>query len=147
MTEQRELSAEELEAEAAGKLPDRQAMTTLGDLGSGLVPDSLLDLDVNLDLDADVAAPIDAAIAANANVAAPIDAAIAANANVAAPIDAAVSANVLSPGSISMASAEQDSTIVQDLDGVAEANANQDAVIDQGDTETGTTTGSTETGA
>lgn len=123
MTE-RELTAEELEAEAAGKLPDRQAMTTLGDIGtSGLVPDSLLDLDVNLDLDADVAAPIDAAIAANANVA--------------APIDAAVSANVLSPGSASIATATQDSTIVQDLDGVAEANANQDATIDQGDTETG----------
>jgi hypothetical protein len=123
MTEQRELSAEELEAEAAGKLPDRQAMTTLGDLGSGLVPDSLLDLDVNLDLDADVAAPIDAAVAANANVA--------------APIDAAVSANVLSPDATSVASATQDSTIVQDLDGVATASADQDAVIDQGDTETG----------
>lgn len=123
MTE-RELTAEELEAETAGKLPDRQAMTTLGDLGSsGLLPDSLLDLDVNLDLDADVAAPIDAAIAANANVA--------------APIDAAVSANVLSPGAVSLASANQDSTIVQDLDGVAEANANQDAAIGQGDTETG----------
>ena len=123
MTE-RELTAEELEAESAGKLPDRQAMTTLGDLGSsGLLPDSLLDLDVNLDLDADVAAPIDAAIAANANVA--------------APIDAAVSANVLSPGAVSLASATQDSTIVQDLDGVAEANANQDATIGQGDTETG----------
>ena len=124
MTEQRELTAEELEAEAAGKLPDRQAMTTLGDLGSsGLLPDSLLDLDVNVDLDADVAAPIDAAIAANANVA--------------APIDAAVSANVLSPGAVSLANATQDSTIVQDLDGVAEATANQDAAIDQGDTETG----------
>jgi hypothetical protein len=123
MTEQRELTAEELEAESAGKLPDRQAMTTLGDLGSsGLLPDALLDLDVNLDLDADVAAPIDAAIAANANVA--------------APIDAAVSANVLSPGSASIATANQDSVIDQQLDGVAEANANQDAAIGQGDTET-----------
>ena len=111
MTEKSELTAEELEAEAAGKLPDRQAMTTLGDLGtSGLLPDSLLDLDVNLDLDADVAAPI----------------------------DAAVSANVLSPGSASIATATQDSTIVQELDGVAEANANQDATIDQGDTESTT---------
>jgi hypothetical protein len=124
MTE-RELTAEELEAEQAGKLPDRQAMTTLGDIGTtGLIPDSLLDLDVNLDLDADVAAPIDAAIAANANVA--------------APIDAAVSANVLSPGSASIATATQDSTIVQDLDGVAEADATQTSTIDQGDTESDT---------
>ena len=124
MTEaRRELTNEELEAEAGGKLPDRQAMTTLGDLGSGLVPDSLLDLDVNLDLDADVAAPIDAAIAANANVA--------------APIDAAVSANVLSPDATSVASATQTSTIVQDLDGVAEADATQSSDISQGDTETG----------
>jgi hypothetical protein len=122
---QPELTTEELEAESAGKLPDRQAMTTLGDLPTGLLPDSLLDLDVNVDLDADVAAPIDAAIAANANVA--------------APIDAAVSANVLSPGAVSIASATQDSSIVQDLDGVAEATANQDAAIGQGDTETSTT--------
>lgn len=117
-----ELTEEEVAAEGAGQLPDRQAMTTLGDLDtSSLLPDSLLDLDVNLDLDADVAAPIDAAIAANANVA--------------APIDAAVSANVLSPDATSIASATQNSTIVQDLDGVAEANANQDAEIGQGDTE------------
>jgi hypothetical protein len=128
MTEARnELTAEELEAEAAGKLPDRQAMTTLGDLPTGLLPDSLLDLDVNVDLDADVAAPIDAAIAANANVA--------------APIDAAVSANVLSPGSASVANAVQTSTIVQDLDGVAEADATQSSDISQGDTETDSTTG------
>jgi hypothetical protein len=120
---ERALTDEELEAEAGGKLPDRQAMTTLGDLPTGLLPDALLDLDVNVDLDADVAAPIDAAIAANANVA--------------APIDAAVSANVLSPGSASVANAVQDSTIVQDLDGVAEATANQDAAIGQGDTATG----------
>src|SRR5688500_7974218 len=80
---QQGLSKAELDAESAGRLPDKQAMSTLGDLGGELVPDSLLDVDVNLDLDADVAAPIDAAVAANANVA--------------APIDAAVSANVLSP--------------------------------------------------
>ena len=122
MDKQPELTDEEVAAESAGELPDRKAMTTLGDLDtSSLVPDSLLDLDVNLDLDADVAAPIDAAIAANANVA--------------APIDAAVSANVLSPDATSLASATQNSTIVQDLDGVAEANADQDAAIDQGDTE------------
>jgi hypothetical protein len=125
MTEaRRELTEEELEAETGGKLPDRQAMTTLGDLSTdGLIPNSLLDLDVNVDLDADVAAPVDAAVAANANVA--------------APIDAAVSANVLSTNSASVATATQDSTINQDLDGVAEANANQDATVDQSDTESG----------
>jgi hypothetical protein len=122
-----QLTDEELAAEGAAGLPDRQAMSTLGDLDtSSLVPDSLLDLDVNLDLDADVAAPIDAAVAANANVA--------------APIDAAVSANVLSPDATSVAAATQDSTIVQDLDGVAEATANQDSDIAQGDTEQDTTT-------
>ena len=119
------LSREELEAESAGQLPDKQAMSTLGDLGGELIPNSLLDLDVNVDLDADVAAPIDAAIAANANVA--------------APIDAAVSANVLSAGSVAYASADQDSTILQDLDGTATATANQDATIDQGDTESSST--------
>ena len=122
---QQGLSQEELEAESAGQLPDKQAMSTLGDLGSQLVPDSLLDVEVNVDLDADVAAPIDAAVAANANVA--------------APIDAAVSANVLSTNSISMATADQDSTIVQDLDGTATATATQDAAIDQGDTESTST--------
>ena len=126
MGEKQGLSKEELDAEAAGRLPDKQAMSTLGDLGGQLVPDSLLDVEVNLDLDADVAAPIDAAVAANANVA--------------APIDAAVSANVLSSNSISMATAEQDSTIIQDLDGTATATATQDADIDQGDTETSTAT-------
>jgi hypothetical protein len=125
MTEaDRALTDEELEAEAGGKLPDRQAMTTLGDLPTGLLPDSLLDLDVNVDLDADVAAPIDAAIAANANIA--------------APIDAAVSANVLSPGSASVANAVQTSSIIQDLDGVAEADATQSSDISQGDTESTT---------
>lgn len=122
---QKGLSQEELDAESAGRLPDKQAMSTLGDLGGELVPNSLLDVDVNLDLDADVAAPIDAAVAANANVA--------------APIDAAVSANVLSPGAVAYASAEQDSTIIQDLDGTATATATQDADIAQGDTESSST--------
>ena len=40
---------------------------------------SLLDVNADLDLALDIAAPIDAAVAANANVAAPIDAAVGAN--------------------------------------------------------------------
>ena len=100
-----ELTPEEMNAQTAAQLPDKEAM-------------SLLDVNADLDLALDLAAPVDAAVAANANVA--------------APIDAAVSANVLSPGSVSLASADQDSIIVQDLDGVAEATATQDATIDQG---------------
>jgi hypothetical protein len=103
-----ELTPEEMDAQDGAQLPDKEAM-------------SLLDISADLDLALDLAAPIDAAVAANANVA--------------APIDAAVAANVLSPGSIASASAEQDSVIIQDLDGVAEATATQDADIDQsGDT-------------
>ena len=114
MTEK--LSREELEAQDGAGLPDKEAMSLLdgvGDLTSG----GLLNLEVDLALDADVAAPIDAAVAANANVA--------------APIDAAVAANVASIGSEATAVADQDSIIVQDLDGVATATADQDATIEQ----------------
>jgi hypothetical protein len=104
--EHRELSSEELEAQAGAELPDREAM-------------SLLNLDVDLALDADLSAPVNAAVAANANVA--------------APIDAAVSANVGSPDAISMASAEQDATIVQHLEGEANAESNQTSAIGQGE--------------
>ena len=84
---------------AAPRIPDKEAMSLLD-------PDlSLLNLNVDLALDADVAAPINAAVAANANVA--------------APIDAAVAANVGSVDSAAVASADQDSIIMQDLDGVA----------------------------
>jgi hypothetical protein len=50
---------------------------------------------------------------------------------VAAPIDAAVAANVLSFDSVASASADQDSIIIQNLTGEAVANATQDATIDQ----------------
>ena len=99
-----ELTPEEMNAQTAAQLPDKEAM-------------SLLDVNADLDLALDLAAPVDAAVAANANVA--------------APIDAAVSANILSPGSTSLAQASQDSVIVQDLDGTAVAEATQDATIDQ----------------
>jgi hypothetical protein len=80
---------------------------------------SLLDLDANIDLGLDLAAPIDAAVAANANIA--------------APIDAAVSANTLSPDATSVASAAQHSTIVQNIEGSAQADADQTSVIEQGE--------------
>ena len=102
---QQGLRPDELAAEAAAELPDREAM-------------SLLDLNLDLALDADVAAPIGAAVAANANVA--------------APIDASVAANVASVNSVAVSSADQDASITQVLDGVATATTNQDSAIDQG---------------
>jgi hypothetical protein len=99
------LQPDELAAEEAAELPDREAM-------------SLLDLNLDLALDADVAAPIGAAIAANANVA--------------APIDASVAANVGSVDSVAISSADQDAHITQVLNGTAEATADQDSVIHQG---------------
>ena len=78
----------------------------------------LLDLNVDLSLDADVAAPIAGAVAANANVA--------------APIDAAVAANIGSIGSEAVALADQDVVINQELnDVVADATADQDSTITQ----------------
>jgi hypothetical protein len=101
----RELSPAELKEEGAQDLPDREAM-------------SLLNLDVNLDLGLDAAAPVNAAVAANLNVA--------------APIDAAVSANVGSVDSTSTAIADQDSIIIQNLDADATATADQTSTIEQG---------------
>ena len=105
MTKERsELTREEMQAQDASALPDKEAM-------------SLLDVNADLDLALDIAAPIDAAVAANANVA--------------APIDASVAANVLSFDSQAAALADQDSIISQSLDGEATATAIQDATIDQ----------------
>ena len=90
-------------------MPDREAMSILDT--------SLLNLDINLDLGVDAAAPINAAAAVNANVA--------------APIDASVSANVASPGATSLADADQAAVINQTLVGEATATATQDAAIGQ----------------
>jgi hypothetical protein len=110
------LSQDELAAEGATALPDKEVI-------------SLLDLNADLDLALDAAAPIDLAVAANANVA--------------APIDAAVSANVLSAGSTAAGLADQDVLIDQGITGSATANAPQDSTIDQSndvvDDGTGTT--------
>jgi hypothetical protein len=110
------LSQDELAAEAATALPDKEVI-------------SLLDLNADIDLALDAAAPIDLAVAANANVA--------------APIDAAVSANILSAGSTAAGLADQDVLIDQGITGSATATAPQDSTIDQGndviDDGTGTT--------
>jgi rRNA processing protein Gar1 len=91
---------------------------TLAGLDTGdLLKGDLLSVDVNVDLDADLAAPINGAVAANANVA--------------APIDAAVSANILSDGSQATAIAQQDAIITQTITGSADALSDQVSDIDQ----------------
>ena len=97
-----------------------------------VLPTSLLDLDVNVDAALDLAAPVNAGIAANANAA--------------LPIDAAVSANVLSPGAESGAAAEQVSVINQNLDGVAIVDPDQTSDIDQGEVAPGAADTSATTG-
>jgi len=100
------LTADELTQEGATALPAKEVL-------------SLLDLNVDLDLGLDLAAPIDLAVAANANVA--------------APIDAAVAANLLSVDSTAGALADQDVLIDQGISGEAIAEAPQTSVLDQGD--------------
>lgn len=78
-------------------------------------------LNVNVDLNGD------------ANIAAPINGAVAANANVAAPIDAAVAANVGSIDSDAVAVSQQDAIINQTIDGSATANSDQVSDISQPD--------------
>ena len=91
---------------------------TIGQLNTGdLLKGDLLNVDVNVDLDADLAAPINGAVAANANVA--------------APIDAAVAANILSDDSEATAIAQQDAIITQTITGTAEATSEQISDIDQ----------------
>ncbi len=107
----RPLSPEELAAETGAALPDKEVI-------------SLLDLNADLDIALDAAAPIDLAVAANANVA--------------APIDAAVGANVLSVDSTAQALADQGVLIDQGITGEAIANAPQDSTIDQTDDTVGT---------
>lgn len=94
----------ELEAEGAVALPAKEVI-------------SLLNLNVDLDLALDLAAPIDLAVAANANIA--------------APIDAAVSANVLSLDSAATAGSTQQVLIDQYISGEAIASAPQEAIVDQ----------------
>ena len=53
--------------------------STTGSVDSLLNGGSLLDANINLHADANLAAPVDGAVAANGNVAAPVDAAVGAN--------------------------------------------------------------------
>jgi hypothetical protein len=99
------LSDEELSAHGATALPDKEVV-------------SILDLNADINLAIDAAAPIDLAVAANANVA--------------APIDAAVGANVLSVDSSAQALSDQGVLIHQGLDADATAHSTQDSALDQG---------------
>jgi hypothetical protein len=110
------LSMDELSAESAIALPAKEVL-------------SLLDLNVNLDLGLDLSSPIDLAVAANANVV--------------APIDAAVGANVLSTGSTAETLADQGVQIDQYVSGDAIATAPQVSNIDQSGDETAPGTGTT----
>src|ERR1700761_5689826 len=107
------VSREEIEAEDAVSLPNKEVL-------------SLLDVNANVDLGLDLAAPVDLAAAANLNVA--------------APIEAAATADVLSPGSEAVGVADQQGTISQTDSGSAVADAPQHAAVDQSSS-TSTTSG------
>ncbi len=98
------VSMDEIEAEEATALPDKEVM-------------SLLDVNANVDLGLDLAAPVDLAAAANLNVA--------------APIEASAAANVLSDNAQAVSLAQQHGTIDQGISGTAEATADQQADIAQ----------------
>jgi hypothetical protein len=104
---------------AAATTGDTGGTTTQVDTGSGALTDGpLLNVNVDAKLDADLAAPVAGAVAANANVA--------------APIDAAVSANIGTIDSHSVAIADQTAVVHQDLDNVtAQATAEQTADVTQ----------------
>jgi len=115
MSEIRRVSRHELDAECGRALPTKEVI-------------SLLDLNVDVNVALDLAAPIDLAIAGNLNVA--------------APVDGSVTANVLSFDSAAQAMAKQQVALDQYLSGSAVADAPQNAGIDQ----TGVTGGTTDTG-
>ena len=118
--DQQGLSAEELGRQGATALPDKEVV-------------SILDLNADVNLAVDAAAPIDLAVAANANVA--------------APIDAAVGSNILSVDSTAQALSDQGVIINQGLDADANAHALQDSALDQGNDTVGTGTATTDPAA
>lgn len=113
---------------------DTDTGATVDTSTGALLDGSLLNVNVDVDLDADLAAPIGGAVAANANVA--------------APINAGVAANIGSIDSTANAISVQDATINQTMADVhATANADQTSSISQGTGDTGAgTTGGTSAG-
>lgn len=104
---QEDLSAEELAAQGVTALPDKEVV-------------SILDLNADINLAVDAAAPIDLGAAANLNVA--------------APIEAGVGANVLSVGSVAEGVTHQGVSLDQGLHANADAHASQGSGIAQGAT-------------
>src|SRR5207302_5625089 len=104
MEDREHVSMDEVEDEGAVALPDKEVL-------------SLLDVNANVDLGLDLAAPVDLAAAANLNVA--------------APIEAAATANVLSPGAEAVALAHQQGSISETDSGSATATAPPHASVDQ----------------
>ncbi|MCI0144216.1 peptidoglycan-binding protein [Arthrobacter bambusae] len=101
---------------AAAPAPAAPAGGTVTD-PTAAVNGNLLNVDVKLD--------------ANAGIAAPINGAVAANANVAAPINAGVAANIGAIDSNAVAAAQQDAVINQHIDGAATATSNQHSTLQQ----------------
>src|SRR4051812_23173852 len=95
---------DEIEGEGAVNLPDKEVL-------------SLLDVNANVDLGLDLAAPVDLAAAANLNVA--------------APIEASAAANVLSPDAQAVSYADQHGSIDQGITGSADTTAPQHASVTQ----------------
>src|SRR5690348_8604000 len=121
MKDEREhVSMDEVEAEDAVSLPNKEVL-------------SQLDVNANVDLGLDLAAPVDLAAAANLNVA--------------APIEASAAANVLSPGAQAVSEAYQHGSIDQSITGSADATAPQRATVAQDSTGGGGTAGTDATGA
>ena len=110
--------------------------TADGTTDGGLLPDGgttdvgALPVDPSAALDGDLL-NVNVDLAADADIAAPINGAVAANANVAAPIDAAVGANIGSIDSDAFAVAQQDAIISQHIDGEATASADQQSDLRQ----------------
>jgi hypothetical protein len=103
-------------------VPADAPVTPTDGAAGAVTSDSALDGNL-LNVDVDLAADLD--------LAAPIAGAVAANANVAAPIDAAVAANIGSVDSDAVALAQQDAIIVQDIDADANATTDQSSDISQ----------------
>jgi hypothetical protein len=105
-----------------GDAVDTGALGTVGETIDGVDTGDALSgnlLNVNVD------------VAADLDLAAPIAGAVAANANVAAPIDAAVAANIGTLASEAVAVADQDAIINQSIEGDATATADQESEITQ----------------
>src|SRR5689334_10759576 len=98
------VSMDEIESEEAVSLPNKEVL-------------SLLDVNANVDLGLDLAAPVDLAAAANLNVA--------------APLEASASANLLSPDAQAVSLAQQHGSIDQGISGEANATAPQHAEVSQ----------------